>query len=183
MWPRAPNRWPRSPKKRPAALLRRRRPPSNRPAEPRISPPRSRRSPHSPKPSSAAMASRRHLQKTQPTLVPNDVGAEASTGNENLLIFQLAGGSFGLRQALVAEIIRLPELVRVPLVPPSLIGVANLRGIVLPVVSLRRLMNLPDATADESTWVIVMRGNAPVGFVVDRVDALRVLPATQIEHD
>jgi purine-binding chemotaxis protein CheW len=130
------------------------------------------------------MASRRqYLQKTEPTLVPNDVCAEASAGIENLLIFQLAGGSFGLRLAQVAEIIRLPELVRVPLVPPSLLGVANLRGIVLPVVSLRRLMNLPDATVDESTWVVVMRGNAPVGFLVDRVDALRALPANQIEHD
>src|SRR5690349_9575702 len=157
MWPKALGRWPRSLKKRPAARLRRRPPPSSKPAEPRISPQQSRRSPRSPKPCSAAMASRRqHVRMTQPTLVPNDVGAEASAGIENLLIFQLAGGSFGLRLALVAEIIRLPELVRVPLVPPSLLGVANLRGIVLPVVSLRRLMNLPDASVNESTWVVVM---------------------------
>ena len=100
------------------------------------------------------MASRRQRQKAGPTLVPNDARAEASTGMENLLIFQLAGGSFGLRLALVAEIIRLPELVRVPLVPPSLLGVANLRGIVLPVVSLRRLMNLPDVRVDESAWAV-----------------------------
>ena len=70
-----------------------------------------------------------------------------------------------------------------PLVPPSLLGLANLRGIVLPVVSLRALLRLPDMEANELTRVIVMRGDAPVGFVVDRVDRLLALAADQIEKD
>ena len=75
----------------------------------------------------------------------------------------------------VAEIIRLPNLVHMPLVPPSLLGLANLRGIVLPVVSLRALLRLPVAEANELTRVIVMRGDAPVGLVVDRIDRLLAL--------
>ena len=43
----------------------------------------------------------------------------------------------------IAEIIRLPDLAHMPLVPPSLLGLANLRGIVLPVISLRALLHLP----------------------------------------
>ena len=42
----------------------------------------------------------------------------------------------------VGEIIRLPGLAHMPLAPPSLLGLANLRGAVLPVVSLRRLLGL-----------------------------------------
>ena len=70
-----------------------------------------------------------------------------------------------------------------PLVPPSLLGLANLRGIVLPVISLRALLQLPGIEANEQTRVIVMRGDAAVGFVVDRVDRLLALAAHQLEHD
>ncbi len=107
----------------------------------------------------------------------NDLKSEA------LLIFGLAGQSFAFRLAAVAEIIRLPALVHMPLVPPSLLGLANLRGVVLPIVNLRGLLRLPGAPADETTRVIVMRGDAPVGFVVDGVDRLLTLVADQIEID
>ena len=101
----------------------------------------------------------------------------------DLLIFRIAGESFGLRLATVAEIIRLPDLVRMPLVPPSLLGLANLRGTVLPVVSLRALLHLPHDDANEQTRVIVLRGDAPVGFAVDRVERLVSIAGGQLEQD
>jgi purine-binding chemotaxis protein CheW len=107
----------------------------------------------------------------------------AKDASENLLIFRIAGESFGLRLATVAEIIRLPDLARMPLVPPSLHGLANLRGIVLPIVSLRALLHLPDVEPNEQARVIVIRGDAPVGFVVDRVDRLTTFAADQLEQD
>jgi purine-binding chemotaxis protein CheW len=58
--------------------------------------------------------------------------AKGDIASENLLIFLLAGEPFGLRLSAVAEIIRLPDLAHMPLVPPSLRGLANLHGIVLP---------------------------------------------------
>ncbi len=109
--------------------------------------------------------------------------AREDDDSESLLVFQLAGESFALRLAGVAEIIRLPGLAQMPLVPPSLLGLANLRGTVLPVISLRVLLQLPDTEANEQTRVIVMRGDAAVGFVVDRVNHLLALAAHQIEHD
>jgi purine-binding chemotaxis protein CheW len=70
-----------------------------------------------------------------------------------------------------------------PLSPSSLLGLANLRGVVLPVVSLRRLLDLPEVPHDESARVIVMDRDAPVGFVVDRVESLSTFPANGIEQD
>jgi purine-binding chemotaxis protein CheW len=58
-----------------------------------------------------------------------------------------------------------------------------LRGIVLPIVSLRALLHLPDVEPNEQTRVIVIRGDAPVGFVVDRVDRLTAFAADQLEQD
>jgi purine-binding chemotaxis protein CheW len=97
---------------------------------------------------------------------------DTDAGLEDLLVFQLAGEQFGLRLDVVAEIIRPPALAHMPLVPPSLLGLANLRGIVMPVVSLRALRNLPDIATHKSTRVIVVRGDNPVGFLVDGIRGL-----------
>ena len=132
------------------------------------------------------MASRRRQpRKTAdlPAAAEPLVPGEEDVASENLLIFQLAEKSFALRLASVAEIIRLPELAHMPLVPPSLLGLANLRGIVLPVISLRALLQLPGIEANEQTRVIVMRGDAAIGFVVDRIDRLLALAAHRLEHD
>ena len=102
---------------------------------------------------------------------------------ENLLIFRLAGESFALRLGAVAEIIRLPDLAHMPLVPPSLLGLANLRGVVLPVLSLRALLHLPELAANESTRVVVMRSDAPLGFVVDGIERLLTVTADELQKD
>ena len=129
------------------------------------------------------MASRRQQpRKTADLAAAVDplVAGEPDRAAESLLIFRLAGESFALRLAAVAEIIRLPDLAHMPLVPPSLLGLANLRGIVLPVISLRALLRLPDLEASEQTRVIVLRGDAAVGFVVDRVERLLALAAHRL---
>lgn len=123
-------------------------------------------------------------KKTDPASPVGDhVSAEDDIASEKFLIFRIGGESFGLRLGTVAEIIRLPDLAHMPLVPPSLLGLANLRGVVLPVVSLRGLLHLPVHDASEQTRVIVMRGDAPVGFVVDRVERLMALAADRLEQD
>jgi purine-binding chemotaxis protein CheW len=131
------------------------------------------------------MASRREqtrkkadLSTDRKALVPPE-----DAGLDNLLVFQLAGEQFGLRLEVVAEIILPPVLARMPLVPPSLLGLANLRGIVMPVVSLRALRNLPDIAADKSTRVIVVRGDNPVGFVVDGIRGLLAVATDRLERD
>jgi purine-binding chemotaxis protein CheW len=71
---------------------------------------------------------------------------------------------FAVPMAPVREIIRVPDVVRVPLSPPSLEGLANLRGLVLPVVSLRRLFRFPDRTHDDATRALVIDFGSPAGI-------------------
>ena len=98
-------------------------------------------------------------------------------------MFRIADGSFGFRLDDIGEIVRLPRLAHMPLGPQSLLGLANLRGAVLPVVSLSCLLGFPDASPDDATRVIVIDHGAPVGFVVDRIDDLLALSADRIETD
>jgi purine-binding chemotaxis protein CheW len=101
----------------------------------------------------------------------------------NLVIFHVADGTFGFRLDDVGEIVRVPRLVHMPLGPRSLLGLANLHGVVLPLVALRRLLRLPEAPLDDGMRVIVIDRGAPVGFVVDSIDSLVALPANLIEND
>ena len=79
---------------------------------------------------------------------------------------------FAVEMAPVQEIIRVPDIVRVPLSPPSLEGLANLRGKVLPIVSLRRALGFAERSSDDASRAVVIDIGQPMGFVVDRVSSV-----------
>ncbi len=85
----------------------------------------------------------------------------------------LAGGRrFGLLSSDVAEIIRVPVCTRVPHAPASLVGLANLRGIVLPVVCLAVLLGESPADGNGRSRVVVLAGAPPIGLLVEDVLSL-----------
>jgi purine-binding chemotaxis protein CheW len=97
------------------------------------------------------------------------------------LTFRVDGQLYALRSADVSEAIRVPALARVPQGPAALLGVANLRGAVLPVVSLRTLLGKPPAIAVLSARALVLDVGAPVALLVDSVETLQSVGAEQIE--
>ena len=81
----------------------------------------------------------------------------------------------------VQEIIRVPDLVRVPMSPVSMLGLANLRGEILPVFDLRVMLGKRGAPTTDTSRVIVVEQGAKVGLVVDRVAEVLNVPADRIE--
>jgi purine-binding chemotaxis protein CheW len=69
----------------------------------------------------------------------------------------------------------------VPLAPAALEGLANLRGKVLPIISLRRLFGFPELAHDDSTRALVVDVGQPLGFVVDRVSSVVGVDASHLE--
>ena len=88
---------------------------------------------------------------------------------------------FAVDMAPVQEIIRVPDVVRVPLAPPTLEGLANLRGKVLPIISLRRIFGFDEIEYNDSTRAIVIDIGQPLGFVVDRVASVVGVDPGRIE--
>lgn len=80
-----------------------------------------------------------------------------------------AGRTIALPAASVREVTRLPRLTRVPQAPPSLMGLASLRGDVVPVVSLSALLG---ETAGAPTRVVVIERGDPIGLAVDAVETV-----------
>ena len=95
--------------------------------------------------------------------------------------FLIAREVFAINMAPVQEIIRFPEIVKVPKSPPSLMGLANLRGKVLPIINLRKVFGLEEKTIDESTRVIVIDLGQTLGFLVDNVSSVIDVDETKIE--
>ncbi len=118
---------------------------------------------------------------TRTPIPDDDLAAEADEDNTDYVTFDMADERYAFPMRRVQEIIRMPAVVKVPLGPPSLEGLANLRGRVLPVVSLRRCCDMNQTGHDETTRVIVVDGGVPLGFVVDRVASVISIDPAALE--
>ena len=88
---------------------------------------------------------------------------------------------FAVPLAEVQEIIRMPDVVRMPMSPAALEGLANLRGTVLPVINLRSVFGFEQVSHDDATRVVVLDQGRPVGLVVDRMANVVTVEAGDIE--
>lgn len=99
-----------------------------------------------------------------------------------LVSFNLANEEYGVEVLKVKEIIRMPNITRVPNMPPHVAGVINLRGKVIPVIALRKKFNLPETANDSRTRIVVMETAAELtGFIVDSVAEVLRISATDIQ--
>jgi purine-binding chemotaxis protein CheW len=98
------------------------------------------------------------------------------------LTFNLNSRPYGVPIASVREINRLSDIAPVPHTPEFVAGVMNLRGKVIPVISLRRKFGFRDADHTKHTCIIVIEGvDGQVGIIVDSVSGVIDLAAEQIE--
>ncbi|WP_003541146.1 chemotaxis protein CheW [Desulfotomaculum nigrificans] len=94
----------------------------------------------------------------------------AAGQEEQLVVFQLNDQEYALPINETQEIIRMAEVTRLPNTNYYIEGIINLRGTILPVISLNRRLGLPEKEQTEDTRIIVVenKGNK-VGMIVDSV--------------
>lgn len=96
--------------------------------------------------------------------------------------FQLDQEKYGVNVLQVQEIIRMTEITPVPGAPGYVLGVINLRGNVVPIISTRERFNLPAAEPTPETRIILVDlEKQVVGIVVDSVAEVVNLEAGEIE--
>src|SRR5262249_279253 len=90
--------------------------------------------------------------------------------------FYVDGQYFGLDVLRVQEIIRYQEMTRVPLAPPVVRGLINLRGQIVTAIDLRRRLELTERPADQLPLnVVVQSEDGAVSLLVDEIgDVLQV---------
>lgn len=90
--------------------------------------------------------------------------------------FHLGEESYAIQTYYIREVVRLTEWTPVPGAPDFLLGVINLRGEILAVFDLRRLLGVPVFAATDHTRVLVLGGDrAEYGIWADGVHEVRAL--------
>ncbi|MHB8126770.1 MAG: chemotaxis protein CheW [Desulfitobacteriaceae bacterium] len=101
---------------------------------------------------------------------------------EQLVTFGLGSEEFGVDIMRVQEIIRIPPITRVPKAPNYVEGVINLRGNVIPVVSLRTRFEMEKVSETDLSRIIVLEVHKKVfGIRVDAVTEVMRLDDSAIE--
>jgi len=124
-----------------------------------------------------------HSHKVSLFAAPVEEQHEELEASEHLVTFLLGSEEYGVDVALVQEIIRVSVITPVPRAPEVIKGVINLRGRIIPVVDLKRKLELGsiDETGRKARIVVVRLGARLIGLLVDGASQVLKVPMTVIE--
>jgi purine-binding chemotaxis protein CheW len=99
------------------------------------------------------------------------------------IVIRLGNEQYGIDIKYIDNIVRMQRITRVPNVENYIKGVINLRGEVIPVVSLRIKMGLAEDEITKATRIIILRldNGDTIGMLVDEVKEVVTLGASKIE--
>lgn len=112
-----------------------------------------------------------------------ELKVDMENGTTQFIVVTLGDEEYGIDIKYVDNIVRMQNITRVPKVQKYLKGVINLRGEVIPVMSIRIKMGLEADEYSKSTRIIILKleqhGN--IGVIVDEVQEVVTLENSQIE--
>lgn len=98
------------------------------------------------------------------------------------LVFRLEEAAFAVPLLRVVEIAEMPHVTPVPQASRDLLGLATVRGRLVPVVDLRRRFGMPEAATNRETCLVVVEGASSdgggpltMGWRVDKVQDVTAL--------
>lgn len=114
----------------------------------------------------------------------NHVNQEHKEQREQYIQFGIDQEHYAIHIAQIHEIIKTQDIHKIPNVKPYIKGVINLRGQIIPVISLRHLFGLGDDEFTKTTRIIVVHHmEERVGIIVDRVDKVTTFDDIQPPPD
>lgn len=108
----------------------------------------------------------------------------ASEEAKQFILVGLDHNQYGIDINYIVNIIVMQSITRVPKAQSYYPGVINLRGDIVPVMSLRKKLALKEDEYTPSTRIIIVRPEAqaaPVGIIVDEVKEVITIENDQIE--
>lgn len=105
------------------------------------------------------------------------------TDSMQFIVIKIGDEQFGIDIKYIDNIVRMQNITRVPKVPEHLKGVINLRGEVIPVMSLRVKMGITEDEYTKATRIIILKidQHENIGVIVDEVKEVVTLQGEQVE--
>jgi len=98
------------------------------------------------------------------------------------IVVKIGNEQYGIDISYVDNIVRMQKIIRVPKAQHYFKGVINLRGVIVPVMSIRLKMQLEDDKFTNSSRIIILKmDQALIGIIVDEVKEVVTLENTDIE--
>ena len=110
-------------------------------------------------------------------------GIQESYETIQYIVVKFGDEQYGINIKYIDNIVRMQRITRVPNVPAYIKGVINLRGEVVPVVSLRIKMGLCEDEITKLTRIIIIKldNGEVIGVLVDAVKEVVTLDTREIE--
>jgi purine-binding chemotaxis protein CheW len=109
------------------------------------------------------------------------VAFKASDAPREVLSLRLGDEEYGIDILRVQEIRSYEQPTRIAGAPPQVLGVTNLRGVIVPIVDLRCSFALPAAYGEGTVTVVIAVAGRTIGAVVDGVSDVVALQPPQIK--
>ena len=108
----------------------------------------------------------------------------ASELDKKYLIFTVGKESYGIDVACINNIIQMPRITNVPNAPRSFMGIINLRGQIIPVMSLHRRMNAGIGSTSNNSKIIILNLSEDrlMGVIVDDVKEVITISEEDLEN-
>ncbi|WP_273125572.1 chemotaxis protein CheW [Metabacillus sp. HB246100] len=108
--------------------------------------------------------------------------SEVHTSDIKVIVFQLKDEEYGIPVQQVRSIEKIQHITRVPRTISYIKGVINLRGVVTPIIDLRKRFGIEATEETESTrMIIVSKDEIEVGLVVDAANDVLDIHSDMIE--
>ncbi len=114
----------------------------------------------------------------------NELRDNSETGELiQYIIIKIDDEQYGINIKFIDNIVRMQQITRVPKVDAYLKGVINIRGEIVPVMSVRMKMGLSeDVITGKSRIIILKTGEGDlVGIIVDQVNQVLTLDSNNVE--
>jgi purine-binding chemotaxis protein CheW len=99
------------------------------------------------------------------------------------IVIKIDDEQYGINIKFIDNIVRMQQITRVPQVDEYLKGVINIRGEIVPVMSVRMKMGLSNDVITKNSRIIILKTEAGdlVGIIVDQVNQVLTIDANNIE--
>ena len=106
-----------------------------------------------------------------------------SSDSKQYIMLRFDSEQYGIDISYIDNIVRLQPITRVPHTQPYFLGIINLRGEIIPVMSMRKKFELPDKENTNASRILILKleGNAKIGILVDEVREVVTLTDDDIE--